>query len=92
MVSRQERARHDQVRTPNRLYLPPSRFTYIHNSRSNILRDPARLRDIISNPEFVEYFGEASPDPEGERRNIFGMEDELKVVPKGIDKAHRCGA
>ncbi|KAL1739352.1 hypothetical protein HDZ31DRAFT_49525, partial [Schizophyllum fasciatum] len=43
----------------------------------------------ISAPEFVEHFGEAKRQPKGERSNIFGMEDELKVAPKGIDKNHR---
>ncbi|KAJ7628657.1 hypothetical protein FB45DRAFT_918896 [Roridomyces roridus] len=53
--------------------------------RSNILRSPTRLRQIISNPVFVGHFGEPKP---GERRNIFGREDELKVAPKGIAKDH----
>ncbi|KAF8643344.1 hypothetical protein AX16_009073 [Volvariella volvacea WC 439] len=53
--------------------------------RSNILRNPHRLRTLISSSEFTEYFGEAKP---GARRNIFGMEDELKVAPKGIAKDH----
>ncbi|KAJ7757105.1 hypothetical protein B0H16DRAFT_1721564 [Mycena metata] len=53
--------------------------------RSNIQRDPSRLRQLISDPVFVKYFGEPKP---GARRNIFGKEDELKVAPKGIPKTH----
>ncbi|EEB99115.1 hypothetical protein MPER_01264, partial [Moniliophthora perniciosa FA553] len=56
--------------------------------RSNILRDSQPLRDIISSADFVKYFGEAKPHPKGERSNIFGAEDELKVAPKGIEKTH----
>ena len=58
-------------------------------SRSNIQRNPRRLRSIISAPEFVEFFGEARPHPNGERQNIFGAEDELKVAPKGFAKDHK---
>ncbi|KAJ6591188.1 hypothetical protein DFH09DRAFT_1244928 [Mycena vulgaris] len=54
--------------------------------RLNIQRDPSRLRQIISAPAFVKYFGEPKP---GARRNIFGREDELKVAPKGIPKTHK---
>ncbi|KAF8225576.1 hypothetical protein L208DRAFT_1305679 [Tricholoma matsutake] len=59
--------------------------------RANILRTPThlRLRTIISSQEFVAYFGEAKPPPDGGRQNIFGMEDELKVAPKGVDKGHK---
>ncbi|KAL1757366.1 hypothetical protein FB107DRAFT_209391 [Schizophyllum commune] len=57
--------------------------------RANIKRNPRRLREIISAPEFVEHFGEPKPQAEGERSNIFGMEDELKVAPKGVDKNHK---
>ncbi|KIL66561.1 hypothetical protein M378DRAFT_123710 [Amanita muscaria Koide BX008] len=57
--------------------------------RSNIQRSSRRLRQTISSPTFVTYFGEAKPHPKGQRQNIFGMEDELKVAPKGIDKEHR---
>ncbi|KAG7449860.1 uncharacterized protein BT62DRAFT_928613 [Guyanagaster necrorhizus] len=53
--------------------------------RTNIKRSSSRLRDIISSPEFVKYFGEPKP---GTRENIFGREDELKVAPKGVDKDH----
>jgi len=57
--------------------------------RTNIKRDPTRLRQIISAPDFVKYFGEAEPHPEGERQNIFGMEGELKTAPKGVPKDHK---
>ncbi|KAJ6511440.1 hypothetical protein C8R47DRAFT_1095106 [Mycena vitilis] len=53
--------------------------------RSNIQRDPSRLRRIISEPAFKEKFGEPKP---GARRSIFGRDDELKVAPKGIPKTH----
>ncbi|KAF7329948.1 hypothetical protein MKEN_00258700 [Mycena kentingensis (nom. inval.)] len=53
--------------------------------RSNIKRDPSRLRDIINGAAFVKHFGKAEP---GARRNIFGREDELKVAPKGVAKTH----
>ncbi|KAJ7291041.1 hypothetical protein C8J57DRAFT_1586403 [Mycena rebaudengoi] len=56
--------------------------------RSNIQHDPTRLRDVISAPTFVRYFGDPKPHPQGARRNIFGSEDELKVAPKGIAKTH----
>jgi uncharacterized protein (TIGR02453 family) len=57
--------------------------------RTNIQRNSRRLRSIISAPEFVEFFGEAKPHPQGERQNIFGMDDELKVAPKGFAKDHK---
>ncbi|KAK0459214.1 uncharacterized protein EV420DRAFT_1642196 [Desarmillaria tabescens] len=53
--------------------------------RSNIKRNSFQLREIISSPEFVKYFGEPKP---GKRNNIFGRDDELKVAPKGVDKDH----
>ncbi|KAK0195941.1 hypothetical protein F5146DRAFT_1133384 [Armillaria mellea] len=53
--------------------------------RTNIKRNSSQLRDIISSPEFVKYFGEPKP---GKRNNIFGRDDELKVAPKGVDKDH----
>jgi hypothetical protein len=37
----------------------------------------------------VQLFGEAKPHPKGQRRNIFGRDDELKVAPKGVGKDHR---
>ncbi|PPQ65078.1 hypothetical protein CVT24_003032 [Panaeolus cyanescens] len=57
--------------------------------RANIARNSRRLRRVISDPEFVRYFGEPHPHPNGERQNIFGHEDELKVAPKGVDKDHK---
>ncbi|KAF7366464.1 hypothetical protein MSAN_00903400 [Mycena sanguinolenta] len=54
--------------------------------RSNIKRDPTRLRQTIAESTFVKYFGEPKP---GKRSNIFGGEDELKVAPKGVAKDHR---
>ncbi|KDR66464.1 hypothetical protein GALMADRAFT_80905, partial [Galerina marginata CBS 339.88] len=57
--------------------------------RANILRNPRRLRRIISSPEFVELFGEARPHPKGEQQNIFGQEGELKTAPKGVAKDHK---
>ncbi|KAF8987368.1 hypothetical protein BDQ17DRAFT_1414942 [Cyathus striatus] len=48
-----------------------------------------RLRQVISHPDFVKFFGTAKPHPKGARQNIFGMEDELKVAPKGVDKGHK---
>lgn len=58
--------------------------------RSNILRSPRRLREIISAPEFVRYFGEPKPNARDGRSSIFGREDELKNAPKGIAKDHPC--
>ncbi|RPD75971.1 hypothetical protein L226DRAFT_485028 [Lentinus tigrinus ALCF2SS1-7] len=57
--------------------------------RSNIKRSSRRLRQVISAPDFEALFGPAQPHPKGERQNIFGMEDELKVAPKGVDKTHK---
>ncbi|KAI0752617.1 hypothetical protein C8Q80DRAFT_1147298 [Daedaleopsis nitida] len=57
--------------------------------RSNLQRSSRRLRQIISAPEFEALFGSAHPHPKGARQNIFGMEDELKVAPKGVDKTHK---
>ncbi|EGN93359.1 hypothetical protein SERLA73DRAFT_64115 [Serpula lacrymans var. lacrymans S7.3] len=57
--------------------------------RNHILHSSARLREILAEPAFVELFGKASPLPNGGRQSIFGMEDELKVAPKGIDKNHK---
>jgi len=88
-VSSKERACDHQVKD----HLPNCRkwFHYPTSSfRSNIQRNSRRLRSIISAPEFVEFFSEAKPHPKGERQNIFGMEDELKVAPKGIAKDHKC--
>ena len=62
--------------------------------RSNILRSPRRLREIMSAPEFVRYFGEPKPGTARKdgRTSIFGREDELKNAPKGIAKDHPCVA
>lgn len=57
--------------------------------RSHILRSPARLRSVLAEPAFVSHFGEPKPHPKGQRQNIFGMEDELKVAPKGFSKDHK---
>ncbi|EPQ50811.1 hypothetical protein GLOTRDRAFT_49759 [Gloeophyllum trabeum ATCC 11539] len=57
--------------------------------RNNIMRNPARLRAVISAPEFVGYFGEPRPHPKGARRSLWGFEDELKTAPKGVDKNHK---
>ncbi|KAI0772969.1 hypothetical protein BD413DRAFT_603800 [Trametes elegans] len=57
--------------------------------RNNLLRSSRRLRRIISAPEFEALFGPARPHPKGQRQNVFGFEDELKVAPKGIDKTHK---
>ncbi|KAG8984522.1 hypothetical protein FRB94_006668 [Tulasnella sp. JGI-2019a] len=56
--------------------------------RTHILRNPSRLRDVIGKKEFVDIFGPAKPHKKGERQNIFGGDDMLKVAPKGIDKTH----
>ncbi|KAG8950841.1 hypothetical protein FRC04_007073 [Tulasnella sp. 424] len=57
--------------------------------RSNILRDSTPLRNVLSEKEFVKFFGAPKKHPKGERQSIFGHEDELKVAPKGIDKNHK---
>ncbi|KIK60949.1 hypothetical protein GYMLUDRAFT_43495 [Collybiopsis luxurians FD-317 M1] len=57
--------------------------------RSNIARSSDRLRQIISDPEFVNAFGEPKPMKNGGRSSIFGRDDELKVAPKGFDKDHK---
>ena len=36
----------------------------------------------------AKEFGKAKKEA-GKRQNIFGMEDELKVAPKGVDKNHK---
>ncbi|KIY65681.1 hypothetical protein CYLTODRAFT_424136 [Cylindrobasidium torrendii FP15055 ss-10] len=56
--------------------------------RSNIQRNPQRLRRVISAPAFVEYFGPPEPLEDGSRQNIFGGESELKNAPKGVAKDH----
>ncbi|ETW77505.1 hypothetical protein HETIRDRAFT_327131 [Heterobasidion irregulare TC 32-1] len=57
--------------------------------RSHLQHNASRLRQVISAEAFVARFGEPAPHPKGARRSIFGMEDELKVSPKGIDKTHK---
>ncbi|KIK78329.1 hypothetical protein PAXRUDRAFT_834605 [Paxillus rubicundulus Ve08.2h10] len=57
--------------------------------RNHISHSSDRLREIISGPEFVSYFGEPRPHPKGKRQNVFGADDELKTAPKGIDKNHK---
>lgn len=57
--------------------------------RNHILRSSRRLRETISKPEFVKLYGEPKKGAKGQRSNIFGFEDELKVAPKGIDKNHK---
>ncbi|KAF9484232.1 hypothetical protein BDN70DRAFT_903746 [Pholiota conissans] len=59
------------------------------NIRTNLQRSSRRLRSVISAPDFVRFFGEPKPHPKGETQNIFGMEDELKVAPKGVPKDHK---
>jgi hypothetical protein len=61
--------------------------------RTNIIRNSKPLRRVINAPRFVELFGPAKPDSKGkgQRCNIFGAEDQLKVAPKmnGVDKTHK---
>lgn len=59
--------------------------------RQNVIRDPSRLRDVISRPEFVELVGPPKPHAKGTRQNVFGHSDALKVAPKleGVDKTHK---
>jgi uncharacterized protein (DUF2461 family) len=57
--------------------------------RTRILRNPSRLRRIISAPRFVENFGPPKPHAKKGRQNIFGRDDELKTAPKGFDKKHK---
>lgn len=59
--------------------------------RQNIIRDPSRLRDAISRPDFVECFGQPKPHAKGKRQNVFGHDDALKIAPKleGVDKTHK---
>ena len=92
-MPRQERAGDNPVRTSPGSEPPPnalSRSVTAARIRSNLQRSSRRLREVISAPDFEALFGPARPHPKGERQNIFGMEDELKVAPKGIDKTHKC--
>lgn len=68
-------------------HIPILTFSYIH--RTNIQNDSRRLRRMISAPEFVKYFGEAKPRADRGRQSVFGMDDELKVAPKGVGKEHK---
>ncbi|KAH9846643.1 hypothetical protein C2E23DRAFT_948867 [Lenzites betulinus] len=61
----------------------------IQTIRNNLLRSTRRLRQIISALEFEALFGPAHPHPKGERQNVFGFDDELKVAPKGVPKTHK---
>ncbi|KAF5320425.1 hypothetical protein D9611_010814 [Ephemerocybe angulata] len=61
----------------------------IANIRANLQRNSKRFKRVISAPDFVKFFGKASPHPKGQRQNIFGHEDELKVAPKGVPKDHK---
>ncbi|KAF8983361.1 hypothetical protein BDQ17DRAFT_1261386 [Cyathus striatus] len=45
---------------------------------------------FISHPNFIKFFGVVKPHPKGARKKLFGMDNELKVAPKGIDKGHKC--
>ena len=58
-------------------------------TRNNILHDPSRLREVLSDPDFVHFFGEPMRRDDGERQSIFGRDDELKKAPKGVDKDHK---
>jgi hypothetical protein len=57
--------------------------------RHHLLTTPEKFRDVIGSDNFVEMFGKASPGKKGERRNVFGHDDALKVAPKGVDKNHK---
>ena len=57
--------------------------------RQRFLTDPKPFRDVISAPEFVKLFGQAKPHAKGQRQNVFGHDDALKVAPKGIEKGHK---
>ncbi|CAE6363437.1 unnamed protein product [Rhizoctonia solani] len=61
--------------------------------RNVIKRNHARrLRQILAEPGFVNYFGAPKPlatkGKEPRRQSIFGAEDELKVAPAGVNKDH----
>jgi hypothetical protein len=75
---------------PTTLHLFHTAVTPVSENRTNIKRNSTPLRTVISTPEFVKHFGEAKADPKGSRRNIFGLDDELKVAPKGVNKTHKC--
>lgn len=54
------------------------------------MQDVDSLKQVIEAPSFVKNFGPARPDGrgKGERCNVFGHDDMLKVRPKGVDKDH----
>ncbi|KAJ7481717.1 hypothetical protein FB451DRAFT_1236939 [Mycena latifolia] len=67
---------------------PPMRsLTSLSFVRSNIQRDPSLLRQLISDPAFVKYFGEPKP---GSRRNILdgktNSRSRLKAYPRRISQ------
>lgn len=59
--------------------------------RHRFLNDPSDFRRIIGAADFVRLFGKAEPHPKGERQNVFGHDDALKIAPKieGVDKHHK---
>lgn len=57
--------------------------------RHHFTTSPQRFRDVIEAKEFVRLFGPAKVGKKGERQNVFGGEDALKVAPKGVDKGHK---
>jgi uncharacterized protein (DUF2461 family) len=63
--------------------------TEMQTIRHHLLNTPERFREVIGSEAFVDMFGPASPGKKGERRNVFGHEDALKVAPKGVDKGHK---
>lgn len=58
--------------------------------REAFLTDPKPFRDVISDPKFVELFGEPKPR-KGRRNNVFGADDELKNKPKMSWKGEEIG-
>ena len=57
--------------------------------RSRFYTEPDTFRAISGRPEFEALFGIAKPSAKGERTNVFGHDDALKVAPKGVDKGHK---
>ncbi|GAA5861603.1 hypothetical protein JCM3774_002642 [Rhodotorula dairenensis] len=59
--------------------------------RDEILRDPAPLRKVLAEPDFVELYGSDKPRMDGKRTSIFGHSDQLKNAPKlpDVDKTHK---
>ncbi|TIB36735.1 hypothetical protein E3P84_00796 [Wallemia ichthyophaga] len=56
--------------------------------RHHILTDPQPLLDVIGEDAFVKNFGSPNAREKGKRESLFGMDDELKVAPKGCAKDH----